>query len=335
MRIRKSFHTIDTHTEGEPTRTVVGGIPVVPGKTMKEKMVYMMERQDWIRKVLTYEPRGNDVMSGTILTPPCDPAADIGVLYFEVGGWMPMCGHDTIGVSTALVEAGLVEVTEPYTYITLDTAAGLVRVKVEVKDNVAKRVTFTNAPAFVMARDVDVETAEFGKVHMDIAYGGNVYAILPAASVGLEIAPENSKAIIDTGNLLKKYINEQVSICHPEMPFINKVTHVEFSGPPKNAAATVQNAVVIPPGAIDRSPCGTGTSAKMALLAAKGRLKEGENFVHESIIGSLFHCRIVGQSEVGGIPAIVPEVAGSAYVTGIHTFFIDPEDPFPEGFQLG
>jgi len=335
VRIRKSFHTIDTHTEGEPTRTVVGGIPVVPGNTMKEKMVYMMEQQDWIRKVLTYEPRGNDVMSGTILTPPCDPAADIGVLYFEVGGWMPMCGHDTIGVSTALVEAGLVEVTEPYTYITLDTAAGLVRVKVEVKDNVAKRVTFTNAPAFVMARDVEVETAEYGKVHMDIAYGGNVYAILPAASVGLEIAPENSKVIIDAGNLLKRYINEQVKICHPEMPFINKVTHVEFSGPPKSAAATVQNAVVIPPGAIDRSPCGTGTSAKMALLAAKGQLKEGESFVHESIIGSLFYCRIVGESEVGGIPAIIPEVTGSAYVTGIHTFFIDPEDPFPEGFQLG
>ncbi len=334
MRIRKTFHTIDTHTEGEPTRTVVGGIPVIPGKTMQEKMVYMMEKQDWIRKVLTREPRGNDVMSGTILTTPCTPGTDIGILFFE-GGWMPMCGHDTIGVSTALVESGMVEVTEPYTYINLDTASGVVKVKVEVKDNVAKRVTFTNAPAFVMARDVDVETKEFGKVHLDIAYGGNPYAILPASALGVKVAPENAKEIIAKGNLLKKYINEQVKIQHPELPFVNKVTHVELSDEPTNPEATLKNAVVIPPAAIDRSPCGTGTSAKMALLAAKGQLKKGELFVHESIIGSLFHCQIVGEAEVGGIPAIIPEVSGRAFVTGIHTFMIDPDDPFPEGFELG
>lgn len=335
MKLRRTFHTIDTHTGGEPTRTIVGGIPFIPGATMKEKMLYMMENHDDIRQMLVYEPRGNDVMSGTVITAPCNPDADVGVLFFEVGYWMPMCGHDTIGVATALVESGMVPVTEPVTHITLDTAAGLVEVDVDVEDGVAKQVTFTNAPAFVMKQDVLIQTKEYGEIKLDIAYGGNIYAILPAASVGLDIAPKNGGEIVRVGNLIKAYINAQVSVVHPEMDFINKVTHVEFYGPPKNPEATIQNAVVIPPGAIDRSPCGTGTSAKMAVLAAKGQLSKGQSFVHESIIGSLFHCQIVGEDTVAGIPAIIPRVTGSAWVTGIHTYVLDPEDPFPCGFQLG
>jgi proline racemase len=335
LKIRRTFHTIDTHTGGEPTRNVVGGIPFIPGATMAEKMQYMMENCDDIRKLLVYEPRGNDVMSGTIITPPCNPKADVGILYFEVGYWMPMCGHDTIGVATALVESGMVKVTEPVTHIVLDTPSGLVAVDVDVEDSVAKRVAFTNAPAFVMKQDAVVKTKEYGDITLDIAYGGNVYAILPASAVGLNIAPENAGQIIRVGNLLKEYVNAQIPVQHPELDFINQVTHVEFYGSPKSAGATVQNAVVIPPGAIDRSPCGTGTSAKMAVLASKGKLSKGEPFVHESIIGSKFHCEIVGEATVSGIPAIVPRVAGSAWVTGIHTYMLDPEDPFPLGFQLG
>lgn len=334
MKLRRTFHTIDTHTGGEPTRNVVGGIPHIPGATMREKMTYMMEHHDDIRQMLTYEPRGNDVMSGTIITPPCHPDADVGVLFFEVGYWMPMCGHDTIGVATALVESGMVPVTEPVTHITLDTASGLVKVDVDVVDGVAKRVAFVNAPAFVLRENVTIETKEYGPLQLDIAYGGNIYAILPAASVGLVIGPEHGSAIVAAGNIIKAYVNDQISVVHPEMPFINTVTHVEFYGPPKNPEATLQNAVVIPPGAIDRSPCGTGTSAKMAVLSAKGQLKQGERFVHESIIGSLFECEIVENTTDSGMPAIVPRIAGQAWVTGIHTYMLDPEDPFPCGFQL-
>lgn len=334
MRTRKSFQTIDTHTGGEPTRNVMRGYPKVPGKTMQEKMVYMAEHGDWLRKLLCYEPRGNDVMSGTLITEPCNPEADVGVLYFEVGNWMPMCGHDTIGVATALVEAGLVEVTEPITHITLDTPAGLIRLEVEVEDCVAKKVTFTNAPAFVLAKDAVVHSKEFGDVKMDIAYGGNIYAILPAASVGLDIGPHNASRLIAAGNALKKDINEQIPVQHPQIPFENHVTHVEFYQPGAQPGDPIRNAVVIPPGAIDRSPCGTGTSAKCAVLASKGELAKGESFVHESIIGSRFTCTYVEDAKVGDIPAVVPRVSGRAWVTGIHTYLLAPDDPFPEGFEL-
>lgn len=333
MKIRNTFQTIDTHTGGEPTRTVVRGFPHVPGTTMKEKMVYMAHEGDWLRQLLCFEPRGNDVMSGTLLTEPCSPEADIGVLYFEVGGWMPMCGHDTIGAATALVEAGLVPVTEPVTRVTLDTPAGLVRLEIEVEDSAAKSVSFINAPAFVMARDARVSSGRFGEVALDIAYGGNIYAILPASAVGLTVEPKNASALIAAGCALKEDVNRQIKVRHPELPMEDQVTHVEFyqNGAPGDP---VRNAVVIPPGAIDRSPCGTGTSAKCAVLAAKGLLKKGDAFVHESIIGSRFTCRYLEDAQVCGIPAVVPRVTGRAWVTGINTFMLAPDDPFPRGFEL-
>ncbi|MBU3875707.1 proline racemase family protein [Faecalicatena sp. AGMB00832] len=334
MKIKKTFHTIDTHTSGEPTRNVLGGIPYIKGNTMLEKLQYMMTEGDWVRQLLTYEPRGNDVMSGTIITAPCSPEADIGVLYFEVGGWMPMCGHDTIGVGTALVESGMIEVTEPFTYVTLDTAAGLVKLKIEVVEGEARSVSFLNAPAFVMAENVTVNTDEYGPVTLDIAYGGNIYAILPAASVGLTLNPKNSAKIIQTGNLLKDEINTQIQVMHPEIPFANHVTHVEFYENSQTQKNLIRNAVVIPPGAIDRSPCGTGTSAKLSVLAKKGLIQKGESFIHESIIGGRFECTYVDDALVGSLPAVIPEVKGRAFITGIHTFMLDPEDIFPAGYQL-
>lgn len=334
MKIKKTFHTIDTHTSGEPTRNVLGGIPCIKGKTMLEKLQYMSTEGDWVRQLLTYEPRGNDVMSGTIITAPCNQEADIGVLYFEVGGWMPMCGHDTIGVGTALVESGMVEVTEPFTYVTLDTAAGLVKLKIEVADGEAKSVSFLNAPAFVMAENATVDTKEFGPVSLDIAYGGNIYAILPASSVGLSLEPKNSSKIIQAGNILKEYINSQIPVVHPEIPFENHVTHVEFYENCMEEKNLIRNAVVIPPGAIDRSPCGTGTSAKLSVLAKKGAIKKGESFIHESLIGGRFECTYVDDATVGSLPAVIPEVKGRAFITGIHTFMLDPEDIFPKGYQL-
>lgn len=332
---RRAVTCIETHTEGEPTRTILSGFPKIPGNTMEEKMLYMMEHQDWLRKAICFEPRGNDVMSGTIVTAPCDPRADFGVLYYEVGNWMPMCGHDTIGVSTALVESGLVQAQEPYTHLTLDTPSGLVQVSIEVRDGVAQRVSFQNAPAFVMNRNVSVQVPEYGSIQLDIAYGGNVFAIVPAASMDLVLEKENARQIVEKGNYLKKFINEQVEIRHPYLEIMNQVTHVEFYAPGTNGISDVKNAVVIPPAAIDRSPCGTGTSAKMALLHAQGKLRVGQPFVHESLIGSLFHCTIVEETQVSGIPAIVPEISGRAFVMGKSTLLFDPRDPFPEGFLLG
>jgi proline racemase len=285
--------------------------------------------------MLMFEPRGNNVMSGAILTPPCNPDATVGVIYIEVGGYLPMCGHDTIGFVTAMVEAGMIPVSEPVTEFSIDTPAGLVKVQVAVKDTVVKSVTFKNIPSFLYAADETIDLPGVGAIKLDVAYGGNFYAIVEAAAVGLILLPENEAEIIRTGNLIKDAVNARIKVIHPEKSFIDKVTHVEFYGPPTHPGAHVKNAVVIPPGSIDRSPCGTGTSAKVATLYAKGKLKIGEEFIHESIIGTIFKARVIAELEVGKLPAIVPEVTGSAYVTGIHQFVLDPDDPLKEGFLLG
>ncbi|MEJ2169341.1 MAG: proline racemase family protein [Desulfobacterales bacterium] len=269
------------------------------------------------------------------LTEPTDPDADIGVIFIETTGYLPMCGHDTIGLCTALVEAGMVEVREPTTTIVMDTPAGLTRVRVAVKNGNAKSVTFKNIPSFVMAADAVVDIPGLGKITMDIAYGGNVYAILPAESVGLQLAPENAGAIIKYGRIIKKAVNEQIPVQHPEKKFINQCTHVEFYGPPKNPEAHVQNTVFFAESGIDRSPCGTGTSAKLAVLHRKGQLKPGQEFVHESIIGGIFRARIVEETTVGSLPAVVPEVSGSAKIMGMNQWFIDPDDALKHGFLLG
>ncbi|MBW1730256.1 MAG: proline racemase family protein [Deltaproteobacteria bacterium] len=334
MKINRVFSTIDTHTGGEPTRTIIGGLPYIPGKTIVEKMHYLKENMDWIRTSLMFEPRGHSVMSGVILTEPTHPEADIGVIFIETGGYLPMCGHDTIGVSTALVETGMITVEEPFTYITLDTPAGLTRVKVHVENGKARSVTFRNIPSFVFAKDVEVYVPGFGKIKMDVSYGGNVYAILPADAVELEILPENASEIIQKGRMVRDAVNSQVRIQHPEKPFVNECTHVQFYGKPSAPDADLKNTVFFADSGIDRSPCGTGTSAKVATLYAKGELKLNEEFVHESIIGSIFVARAVEEAKVGPYEAIVPEVTGSAYVTGMSQFVIDPDDPHRNGFLL-
>lgn len=329
------FRTIETHTLGQPTRNVVSGFRHVPGKTMGEKFEYMKDNEDWFRKVLMFEPRGSEIMSGTLITEPCTPGTDVGVLYFEASCWLPMCGHDTMGVTVALIEAGLVDVTEPVTEIKLDTPAGVITVDAKVNDGVVEEVSFINAPALVLNRNVTVDTRDYGKLTFDISWGGNVYAIIPAERFDLEIKPENSAEFVEIGRSIAKDINEQVEIHHPELPFVDSVTHVEFFGPPTSPDADIKNVVVALPKVIDRSPCGTGTSAKAALLSAEGKLKVGDSFVHESIIGSEFKCEIIEETEVGGIKAVIPRVTGNACVTGFASWVIDPKDPFPEGFLLG
>ena len=335
MNSKKVFRTIETHTLGQPTRNVVGGFPHVPGKTMAEKFIYMKNNEDWFRKLLSYEPRGNDYMSCTLITEPCMPGTDVGVLYFETSGWLPMCGHDTIGVSVALIETGMVKVTEPVTVIKLDTAAGVITVEAKVENGSVQEVSFTNAPAFVLRENLTVETKDFGPITMDVSWGGNLYAIFPAEVTGLSICPQNSAKFIEAAQSIARDINAQVDFRHPDLQFVNEVTHIEFYGPAKSEKADIQNCVVALPKTVDRSPCGTGTSAKSAVLYNKGKLKAGESFVHESIIGSLFKCEIVAEPPVAGFPAVVPKVTGNACILGFSKWLLDPKDEFPEGFLLG
>ncbi len=334
MRINRYFSCIDTHTGGEPTRTIIGGMPPIPGDTIVDKMTHLKENMDWIRTALMYEPRGHSVMSGVVLTEPTLPEADIGVIFIETGGYLPMCGHDTIGVSTALVETGMVTVEEPVTKIILDTPAGLTRVRVEVVDGAAKSVTFRNVPSFIFAEDVDIDVPQMGKIRMDVAYGGNVYAILPADAIGVEICPENANKFIEKGRIIRDAVNAQIKIAHPEKPFINECTHVEFFGEPTLPEAHVKNTVLFGDVGIDRSPCGTGTSAKVACLYAKGKLSLQEEFIHESITGSAFKARAIEETRVGDYRAVIPEVTGSAHIMGFNQIFIDPDDPLKHGFLL-
>jgi proline racemase len=334
MRADKTFTTVDTHTGGNPTRTVLSGLPKLTGRTMGEKMLQMKQEYDWIRKLLMFEPRGHEVMSGALLTEPCDPEADVGVIYIETGGYLPMCGHDTIGFCTALVETGLIPAEEPVTTLKLDTPAGLVEVRIDVENGKAKQVTFRNIPAFLYRQDVRVHVDGLGEVTCDIAYGGNFYAITDARKLGLPLNPSHASSIVETAVRIRKAINQALEVVHPEYPFIKGLTHVEFYSDPTHPEAHVKNAVVVPPGGIDRSPCGTGTSAKLATMYARGEIGIGEEFVHESIVGTIFRGRVLASTEVGGLLAAVTQITGSAWLMGMHTFFYDPEDELSEGFLL-
>lgn len=334
MKINRMISAIDTHTCGAPTRNIIGGLPYIPGKTMSDKMKYFQEKYDKLRTMLMFEPRGRSNMSGAIFTEPCHPDADIGVFFIEVGGYLPMCGHSTIGCCTALVETGMISTTEPITLASLDTPAGLIKVKLEIENNYCKSVTIRNIPSFLYASNVDILIKDIGKIYVDIAYGGNFYAIVEAASVGLSILPENANQIITMGKFIREAVNKKIKVRHPEKEFINDVTHVQFYGPPTHKDAHAKNVVVILPGAISRSPCGTGTSARLATMYAKKEIKMGEEFVYESPIGTIFKAKIVEEVTVGSFKAVINEITGSAYVTGIHQFVVDNNDPLKEGFYI-
>jgi proline racemase len=332
MKISKLISTIDTHTGGNPTRTVTSGAPKLIGRTMTEKMVYMKEHHDDFRRLLMYEPRGHGVMSGCILTEPCDPTADIGVVFIETGGYLPMCGHDTIGVCTALIEAGIFPADK--TQLRLDTPAGVVDARLTIEDGKVTRVTFTNIPSFLYQREMQVDLEELGTITLDIAYGGNFYALVDAKQVQLKLTTDHAAEIVRKAILIREAINRKARVVHPENPVIEGLTHVEFYTEAVSDVANCRNAVVIPPGAIDRSPCGTGTSAKIATLYAKEELAIGQEFIHESIVGSLFYAQVLSETKVGNVPAIIPQISGSAWVTGFHQFVIDPSDPLLDGFLI-
>lgn len=316
-----------------PTRVVVDGFGEIPGATMFERRAHFMANSDGFRKWLMYEPRGHSAMSGAILQKSTRPDADWGVVYIEVSGCLPMCGHGTIGVATVLVERGLVAVTEPVTTIKLDTPAGLVIVDVAVKDGKAQHVTLTNVPSFLLATEQEVDVSGFGKLKYDIAYGGNFYAIVPVERVGIEFRRENGDKFLDLGLRISDAINEQNRPVHPENPEIAICHHVDFIAP-GNSRLHWRNAMAIHPGWFDRSPCGTGTSARLAELVAKGEMRDDEVLFNESWIGSIFEGRIKEHTKVGNFDAVVPTIRGRAWVMGESTWTLDASDPFPEGFLV-
>ena len=334
MRSRRVFHAVDSHTEGMPTRVITGGVGALPGATMFERRQWFIDNSDELRTLLMYEPRGHASMSGAILQPPTRPDADWGVLYIEVSGCLPMCGHGTIGVATVLVETGMVEVTEPVTTIRLDTPAGLVVAEVAVEDGAAKAVTIRNVPSFSHALDARVDVPGLGQVHYDLAYGGNFYAMVELAEIGLPFDRAEKQRLLDAGLAIMAAINEQDLPVHPENPQITGCHHVQLVAPGSDAKHS-RHAMAIHPGWFDRSPCGTGTSARMAQLHARGELDLHTDFVNESFIGTTFTGRLVEETRLAdGRTAVVPTITGRAWITGTAQYLIDPEDPFPAGFLL-
>jgi proline racemase len=333
MRTKRVFHAVDSHTEGMPTRVITGGVGVVPGASMFQRRQYFAGHLDHIRQLLMNEPRGHSAMSGAILQPPAREDADWGVLFIEVSGCLPMCGHGTIGVATVLVETGMVEVVEPVTTIRLDTPAGLVVAEVAVSEGAATSVTIRNVPSFALGLDRTVKVAGFGDVRYDIAFGGNFYAILELDQLGISFGREHKQRILDAGLSIMDAINKQELPVHPGNPEITGCHHVYLAAPGSTARHS-RHAMAIYPGWFDRSPCGTGTSARMAQLYARGELPLNTDFENESFIGTRFIGRLVEQASVGELPAVVPAITGRAWITGTAQYFLDPADPFPTGFQL-
>jgi proline racemase len=333
MRSTVVYHAVDSHTEGMPTRVITGGVGVLPGATMFERRQRFIAERDDLRTLLMYEPRGHASMSGAILQPPTRPDADFGVLYIEVSGCLPMCGHGTIGVATVLVETGMVEVVEPETVIRLDVPAGLVTARVRVRDGHAESVTLDNVASYCHALDQVVDVEGYGPVRYDIAYGGNFYAIVQLAELGIPFDRAEKQRMLDAGLAIMDAINKQNPVVHPENPGIDVCHHVYLEAPGSTVERS-RHAMAIFPGWFDRSPCGTGTSARMAQLHARGLLPVGRDFVNESLIGSRFIGRVLGETTVGGRPGILPSVTGRAWITGTAQYMLDPSDPYPAGFTL-
>ena len=335
MRTSRVYHAVDSHTEGMPTRVIVGGAGVFPGATMAERRTWFMEHNDELRQLLMFEPRGHSSMSGAILQPPTRPDADWGVLYIEVSGCLPMCGHGTIGVATVLVETGMVEVREPVTTIRLDTPAGLVIAEVLVADGHAEQVTITNVPSFSERIGASVEVPGLGTVDYDLAFGGNFYAVVELEKLGIEFREDRSNQgeLLQAGLDIMAAINAADEPVHPERADIRGCHHVYLQAPGSTAERS-RHAMAIHPGWFDRSPCGTGTSARMAQLHARGELPLNQDFINESYIGSRFIGRLIEETEVAGKPAVIPTITGRAWVTGTAQYFLDPSDPFQKGFLL-
>jgi len=304
---------------------------------MAEKMIYARNELDGLRGLLMLEPRGRQDMYGALLTTPADPGADFGLIFMNTQQYTTMCGHAVIGTATTVVETGMIQAVEPETTVVFDTPVGLVHTRARIEGGRVRGVSFDNTPVFVYQLDARLSVPGLGELWADIVYSGGFFALVEAQRIGLELAPANARALADLGTRLRHEANTQLSVQHPELPFVNTIDAVEFHGPAErqaNGALHARNAAIFGERTIDRSPCGTGTCARMAVLHARGELEVGQRFASESIIGTRFNGQITGETRVGEYQAIVPRVAGRAYLTGFHQFVLDPDDPFPHGFSL-
>lgn len=333
MSTRHTFSCIDAHTCGNPVRVVSGGVPFLKGNNMLEKRQYFLENLDWIRTGLMFEPRGHDMMSGSMLFPPHNPENDVAVLFIETSGCLAMCGHGTIGTVTIAIEEGLIYPKTPGK-LRLETPAGLVLVEYKQEGGKVKSVKLTNVKSFMAAENLEIESDELGKLTVDVSYGGNFYCIVDPQENFPGLEHFKAERLISMARSLRKKMNEKYEFVHPEHPEIKGLSHVLWTGKTLDPTSTARNAVFYGDKAIDRSPCGTGTSARLAQWYAKGLLKPGEEFIHESFIGSKFIGRIEAETEIAGKPAIIPSIEGWAKVYGYNTIILDDDDPYVHGFQV-
>jgi proline racemase len=341
------IQAVDLHACGEPGRVIVGGVADVPGKTMFEKMKYFETQADDLRKLMLREPRGYPASNCNLILPPTRPDADAGFIIMEQVEYPPMSGTNTICVVTTLLETGMIPITAPAMKVKLETPAGMVEVEAETEKGKVKRVTFQNVPAFATHLDIPVEVPQLGAVKVDVAYGGMFYVIADAEPFGFRLRPDEARDIVRVGELIKAAAQEQLPVVHPDNPGIAGITIAQLSGPPLNRGSHRRNTVIVSTGkldwdkpstwtgALDRSPCGTGTCAKMAALHAKKQLPLNQDFVHEGVLGTAFTGRLIAETRVGKYPAVIPSISGRAWITGFADYVVDPEDPFPAGFTVG
>jgi len=347
MRIARTIQAIDAHACGEHGRVIVGGVLDVPGQTMFDKMTYIRTHSDGLRKIMLREPRGYPAANCNLILPPTRPDADAGFVIMEQTEYPGMSGTNTICVTTVLLETGMLPMREPVTELTLEAPVGLIAVRAECANGKVRAVTFKNVPAFAAYLDARIEVPHLGTVTVDVAYGGMFYVIAEAAAFGLRLTPDEGRDIVRISEMINAAAQEQLPVVHPEQPGFSGVSIAQLSGPPDRPDAHLKNVVTVSTGkldwnrpstwtgAIDRSPCGTGTCAKMATLHARGKLGLNEDFRHEGILGTVFTGRLVGVTQVGDYPAVIPTLTGQAWITGMASYLVDPEDPFPEGFTVG
>lgn len=336
MRFSRMVNVVGVHTEGELNEVITGGVLDVPGKTMFDKMRWLQNEGDDLRKFLLHEPRGKVTQCVNLVLPPTVPEADAGFVIMESEYYVPMSGSNTICTVTALLETGILPMKEPVTEITLEAPGGLVRVKAACKNGKCESVTFNNVPSFVFALDRPVEVEGIGTVTADVAYGGMIYAMVDARKLGFKIEPSEARDLVDMGEKIKRAAAQQIPAVHPENPEIHTINQTLWAGPlgEIDGQKTARNAVIVSPGRIDRSPCGTGTCARLAIMHARGQIKTGERFIHKSIIDTTFIGEVLGTAQAGGIAGVNCAITGRAWITAFHQYVLDPSDPLPTGYRL-
>ena len=327
------IHCVDAHAEGEASRIIVGGVLDVPGATMLEKMQHLEREGDELRRLLLFEPRGSAPLSLDLVLPSSHPEADAGFLIMESCSYEGMSGSNTINTATVLLETGMVAMSEPVTSLVLEAPAGLIRIHADCREGRCERITFENVPSFATHLDTPVEVPGIGELTVDVAYGGAFCAFVDAEALGFEIVPGEARALAELGERIRPAVAEQLDIAHPAEPALGVLSFIVFTAAPRDGG-DARNATVVAPGRLDRCATGTATSARLAVLAARGLIDDGDAFVNESVIGTRLVGRIASRTTAGDTPAIVPAISGRAWITGVHQFVLDPDDPFPEGFRL-